>query len=508
MEQNKKLGLVATACALALSLTATAFGRTISVNNDGPADFPTIQAAVDDVNDGDTVLVAPGTYTGDGNCDVAVWLKAITIRSEKGPQSCVIDCGGSPSRPRQGITLAAGDANGGTSTIEGLTITGAYGGFEGGGIHCYGGSPRIVNCIIVGNSAWSGGGIACRNCSEVVITNCVISGNMTPSPDMAAKGIWGTGGGVLIIASHATLTNCLITGNRTTGSAVACGSITIVNCTISGNVAANSGILGGGTAEDLMIVHNSIVCGNGRMDISLADYHWADRLMDCQIAYSLVGIAPSCKPKGVECPPLDQLFPRADYWDPNGTPDDPTDDFWIQGDYHLKSQAGRWDPVSRSWVKDDVTSPAIDAGDPASPVGVEPFPNGWRINMGAYGGTAEASKSYFGDPVCETMIPGDINGDCRVDFRLGDHGESLVEGRPRRSCPTTSYPAQEIACDGAGSSGVRLECTLRDAPRVRDLATCISDNFWVCESVKWMGACSCSRVSVLSSRAEYQSLLM
>ncbi len=36
--------------------------------------------------------------------------------------------------------------------------------------------------------------------------------------------------------------------------------------------------------------------------------------------------------------------------------------------------------------------------------------------MSVYGGTAEASKSYFGKPVCETIIAGDINGDCKVDF--------------------------------------------------------------------------------------------
>lgn len=65
----------------------------------------------------------------------------------------------------------------------------------------------------------------------------------------------------------------------------------------------------------------------------------------------------------------------------------------VKGDYHLKSQAGRWDPVCQTWVQDDVTSPCIDAGDPESPVGDEPEPNGGRINMGAYGGTAEASKS-------------------------------------------------------------------------------------------------------------------
>jgi len=112
----------------------------------------------------------------------------------------------------------------------------------------------------------------------------------------------------------------------------------------------------------------------------------------------------------------DPCFVDPGYWDANGTPDDPNDDFFVEGDYHLKSQAGRWDPVSASWVQDDVTSPCIDAGDPNSPVGYEPFPNGGCINMGAYGGTAEASKSYFGQALCETPIAGDINGDCRVDL--------------------------------------------------------------------------------------------
>jgi hypothetical protein len=67
-------------------------------------------------------------------------------------------------------------------------------------------------------------------------------------------------------------------------------------------------------------------------------------------------------------------------------------------------------------VLDDVTSPGIDAGHPHSPIGLEPFPNGGRINMGAYGGSVEASKSYFGKPPCETIIAGDVNGDCIVNF--------------------------------------------------------------------------------------------
>ncbi|MHC4528874.1 MAG: SUMF1/EgtB/PvdO family nonheme iron enzyme [Planctomycetota bacterium] len=88
------------------------------------------------------------------------------------------------------------------------------------------------------------------------------------------------------------------------------------------------------------------------------------------------------------------------------------------GDYHLKSQGGRWDPNSGAWVLDDVTSPCVDQGDPNSAIGDEPYPNGGRMNMGAYGGTAQASKSPvitcwealecagqpFGDATCDGNV--------------------------------------------------------------------------------------------------------
>jgi hypothetical protein len=63
------------------------------------------------------------------------------------------------------------------------------------------------------------------------------------------------------------------------------------------------------------------------------------------------------------------------------------------GDFHLRSQVGRYDAATGAWVRDTVASPCIDAGDPGSSIGNEPEPNGGRINMGAYGGTAFASKS-------------------------------------------------------------------------------------------------------------------
>jgi hypothetical protein len=65
----------------------------------------------------------------------------------------------------------------------------------------------------------------------------------------------------------------------------------------------------------------------------------------------------------------------------------------LNNDYHLKSAAGRWDPNSERWVRDSITSPCIDAGDPNSDWTAELWPHGKRINIGAYGGTAEASMS-------------------------------------------------------------------------------------------------------------------
>jgi len=63
------------------------------------------------------------------------------------------------------------------------------------------------------------------------------------------------------------------------------------------------------------------------------------------------------------------------------------------GDYHLRSARGRYWPEHDVWVLDEVTSPCIDAGDPAADFSKEPEPNGGRLNVGAYGGTAYASRS-------------------------------------------------------------------------------------------------------------------
>jgi hypothetical protein len=60
-------------------------------------------------------------------------------------------------------------------------------------------------------------------------------------------------------------------------------------------------------------------------------------------------------------------------------------------DYHLQSTAGRWN--GKSWVKDNISSPCINAGYLLSSYSNEPEPNGDRINIGRYGNTVHASKS-------------------------------------------------------------------------------------------------------------------
>ncbi len=63
------------------------------------------------------------------------------------------------------------------------------------------------------------------------------------------------------------------------------------------------------------------------------------------------------------------------------------------GDYHLTSEGGRYVAMYGLWAFDTVTSPCVDAGNPSLDPGDERMPNGGRINMGAFGGTPQASIS-------------------------------------------------------------------------------------------------------------------
>jgi hypothetical protein len=59
------------------------------------------------------------------------------------------------------------------------------------------------------------------------------------------------------------------------------------------------------------------------------------------------------------------------------------------GDFHLKSTAGRWTPAG--YVKDSVTSPAIGKGYSGGGASDNPERAGKQTELGAYGNSAEAS---------------------------------------------------------------------------------------------------------------------
>ncbi len=216
--------------------------------------------------------------------------------------------------------------------------------------------------------------------------NCVLSGFVM------VRGKGDFAGGVRCEGSSPTIANCLIVGNRSVkpyGAAVYCvdSNAALVNCTVVDNVGGepSAGIR---LFDSNVALVNSIVWGNTRPEIRTGG------VGNCSVAYSdVAGGWPG--PGNVNADPL---FAQPGRWaDPNdpGASVEPNTPgvVWIDGDYHLRSQAGRWDPRTQAWVQDDTTSPCIDAGDPAGPVADEPVPNGGLINLGAYGGTAQASKS-------------------------------------------------------------------------------------------------------------------
>jgi len=258
------------------------------------------------------------------------------------------------------------------------------------------GDAEFVGCRFVGNSdtAVSASGAAMK------ATRCVFSGNFHSGNFHS-----GIGGGAAIdnMAAYMELSHCIFTGNSASAGRVGAvydkGRVTrISHCTFAGNRGEPSTI-----NLNPNIELTQCIVWDGPDAVAVGS--------EGTVTYSNVqgGFA------GEGNIDVDPCFVDPGYWDANDTPDDPADDVWIAGDYHLKSQAGHWDTESGSWVLDDVTSPCIDAGDPNGPINAEPFPNGGYANLGAYGATAEASRSYFGGPVCTTQIAGDINGDCQVD---------------------------------------------------------------------------------------------
>ena len=133
-------------------LNHTVHPKTIQV----PQQQLTIQAAIDLSTDGDTVLVADGTYTGSGNVNLDFKGKSITLKSANGAESCIIDCQKNSSS--RGFLFQ--NKEGQDSVLSGFTIrNGNVVNENGGGIYCVSASPTIISCILIQNVAAAGGGV-------------------------------------------------------------------------------------------------------------------------------------------------------------------------------------------------------------------------------------------------------------------------------------------------------------------------------------------------------------
>lgn len=187
-----------------------------------PVDFATIQVAIDAASDGDTVLVAPGTYFE----NISFKRKDIVVTSrfmyEMDPafiKNTIIN-GGAPSIPDSASVVRITGVGDSTTILQGFTITGGKGTMwpdahssgvyrEGGGILIDTASPTIQFNLIIGNEAIlvgtasaGGGGIRVGDASVIIRNNMILSN----------RGRYG-GGVVLNFPTGGRFTNNVVAGN-------------------------------------------------------------------------------------------------------------------------------------------------------------------------------------------------------------------------------------------------------------------------------------------------------
>ncbi len=171
-----------------------------------PDDFETIQAAINESEDGDTVLVQPGEYVENINIEgIAITVASIflTIGDEDVIEATVVNGDASSSC----IRITGVDE--GVCQIVGFRVTNGDNRI-GGGLNIEGSNVHLDALNINKNSATLGGGIYGRN-SEMFIENCVVSTNEALD-----------GGGLYAVRSQFEIRHCIFRENsaNTWGGAI------------------------------------------------------------------------------------------------------------------------------------------------------------------------------------------------------------------------------------------------------------------------------------------------
>lgn len=213
-----------------------------------PSQFATIQAGIDAAAVGDTVLVAPGTYTGVGNRDINFNGKDVVLLSESGPEVTIIDADAGTGNWHRVFMLFSGETA--AARIDGFTITGGSlpgpaSSSPGAGVFCLNGSPTITRCIFRDN--WSGaGGLQDPSKGDSRSLGCGVGGAIAiranPSPMTVSDCVFvengstcGVGGAVFVDQTQDVLfERCAIVQNRGTGLYVApSAEVALRSCTIA-----------------------------------------------------------------------------------------------------------------------------------------------------------------------------------------------------------------------------------------------------------------------------------
>jgi hypothetical protein len=218
---------------LTLVCSSEVLGATIRV----PADSPTIQGAISIAADGDTILVAPGTYQEIINYHG----KAITIVSEAGPATTIID--GNQTGPV--VTFSASEGRG--SVLDGFTIQNGKS-LNGGGLYIRFSSPTIRRNIITNNFGEAGGGgiMMSANASPLIESNTISRNQGSCCGPSGGGGIYiFVGGDSALILNNMITENTTSAGNGGGISINICGTTTIRGNTITNNVGFS---VGGGIA--------------------------------------------------------------------------------------------------------------------------------------------------------------------------------------------------------------------------------------------------------------------
>jgi hypothetical protein len=264
------------------------------------------------------------------------------------------------------------------------------------GLYCDGSTCMVTDCEFLNNSTDArGGGLWC-NGSRILLSGCRFTGN-------EAK----RGGGIMLkLNNNVLMSGCRLEANKASKEGGGLymrenNYLRVINGLIAGNKGSRGGgfyILGKSTVKitNSTFVEGIVGSDGGALYVTSSDSPSDVRVKNCIIC---AGSKPVAGPETVKIEysdirggwpgegniDADPCFVQPGYW---------ANDIWVEGDYHLKSCIGRWDPLLDDWTADDEHSPCIDAGSEDSDWTKELWPNGVRINLGTYGGTAEASKSY------------------------------------------------------------------------------------------------------------------